>query len=208
MLGIIITLACSLLMISGCTEQHSSSPSESLQTILEKAVTIESVYYECDMSTTIAGSVEQTATMKTWLKPPYLKEQETISSGTITTTNTFIIRPEGVYLYNTTQNTSELYSGIFIPQRSIVETVKDIQENQTLTTLGTETIDGMIATVIQYTPSQTGNSTTAKIWIWNEKGVPLKALYITNNEETSVTMDYTYSNYSFADIPESTFNVE
>jgi outer membrane lipoprotein-sorting protein len=204
--GIITTLTCLLLMVSGCTEQSNSS-SESIQTILEKAVTIETVYYELDMSTTIAGSVEQTTTMKIWQKTPYLKEQQTSVSGNITTTDTFIIRPEGVYLYNATQNTSELYTGMYIPQLSIAETVKDLLENQTLTTLGTETIAGMKATVIQYIPSQR-NSTTAKIWIWDEKGVPLQAQYITNNEYASVTMDYTYSNYSFADIPDSTFNVE
>jgi negative regulator of sigma E activity len=205
-LGVITTITCFLLMISGCTEQNNPS-SESIQTILEKAVTIETVYYEIAMSTTITGSVEQTTTMKIWQKTPYLKEQQTSTSGNITTTDTFILRPEGVYLYNATQNTSEPYTGIFIPQLSIAETVKDLLENQTLTTLGTETIAGMTATVIQYTPSQR-NSTIGKIWIWDEKGVPLQAQYITNNEYTSVTMDYTYSNYSFADIPESTFNVE
>jgi outer membrane lipoprotein-sorting protein len=86
--------------------------------------------------------------------------------------------------------------------------VQDLLNNQTITILGTETINGNTTTVIQYTPSQAGNSTTMKMWIWNEKGVPLKARSITKNEETDVTMDYSYSNYSFEDIPDSTFSIE
>jgi len=47
-----------------------------------------------------------------------------------------------------------------------------------------------------------------KMWIWNEKGVPLKALSTQTSEETTIMMDYEYSNYSFSDIPDSTFSVE
>jgi len=208
--GIIAPLVCSLLMISGCTQQKGSdqTSSESLQTILEKAAIIESVYYELNTSTTISDSVEQITTMKIWQKTPYLKEEVNSTTGGITTTLTVIKSPEGIYRYDTTLNTYELDPLIVIPQLSTTDVVQDLLNNQTITILGTEIINGNTTTVIQYTPSQAGNSTTIKIWIWNEKGVPLKALYITKNEETDVTMDYTYSNYSFADIPNSTFSVE
>jgi hypothetical protein len=208
--GIIASLVCSLLMISGCTQQQESdqTSAESLQTILEKAAIIESVYYELDTSTTISGSVEQITTMKIWQKTPYLKEEVTSITAGITTALTVIKRPEGIYRYDVTLNTYELDPLIVIPHLSTADVVQDLLNNQTITTLGTETTAGKTATVIQYTPSQAGNSTTVKIWIWNEKGVPLKALYITKNEETTVTLDYTYSNYSFSDIPDSSFSVE
>jgi outer membrane lipoprotein-sorting protein len=208
--GIIAPLICSLLMISGCTQQQGldKTSTESLQTILTKAAIIESVYYELDTSTTISGLVEQITTMKIWQKTPYLKEEKNSTTSNITTTLTVIKRPEGIYRYDATLNTYELDPLIVIPQLSTADVVQDLLNNQTITTLGTETTAGKTATVIQYTPSQAGNSTTVKIWIWNEKGVPLKALYITKNEEITVTMDYTYSNYSFADIAESTFSVE
>jgi outer membrane lipoprotein-sorting protein len=48
---------------------------------------------------------------------------------------------------------------------------------------------------------------TTKIWIWNEKGLPLKADMDMTMEEMTMTMDLIFSNYSFADIPDSTFNV-
>jgi hypothetical protein len=208
--GIIVLLVCSLLMISGCTKQQGSdqTSTESLQTILEKAAIIESVYYELDTSTTISSSVEQTTTMKIWQKTPYLKEEVNSTTTGLTTTLTVIKRPEGIYRYDATLNTYQLDPLIVIPQLSTADVVEDLLNNQTITILGTETIDGKTATVIQYTPSQAGNSTTMKMWIWNEKGVTLKALYITKNEEITVTMDYTYSNYSFSDIPDNTFSVE
>jgi outer membrane lipoprotein-sorting protein len=209
--GIIAPLVCSLLMISGCTQQQGSdqTSTESLQTILAKAETIGSVYYELATSTAMSGAPVQTTTMKIWQKTPFLKEDRNITTGNITTTLTVIKRPEGIYRYDITQNKYELALGIEIPQLlSTGDTAKDLLNNQTITTLGTETIDGKTATVIQYTPSQAGNSTTIKMWIWNEKGVPLKALYTMTSGETTITMDYDYSNYSFSDIPDSTFSVE
>jgi outer membrane lipoprotein-sorting protein len=208
--GIIAPLICSLLMISGCTQQQGldKTSTESLQTILTKAAIIESVYYELDTSTTISGLVEQITTMKIWQKTPYLKEEKNSTTSNITTTLTVIKRPEGIYRYDATLNTYELDPLIVIPQLSTADVAQDLLNNQTITLLGIETIAGKTATVIQYTPSQAGNSTTIKIWIWNEKGVLLKALYTTVSEEANITMDYNYSNYSFSDIPDSTFSVE
>jgi outer membrane lipoprotein-sorting protein len=208
--GIIAPLICSLLMISGCTQQQGldKTSTESLQTILTKAAIIESVYYELDTSTMISGLVEQITTMKIWQKTPYLKEEKNSTTSNITTTLTVIKRPEGIYRYDATLNTYELDPLIVIPQLSTADVAQDLLNNQTITLLGTETIAGKTATVIQYTPSQAGNSTTIKMWIWNEKGVLLKALYTTVSEEANITMDYNYSNYSFSDIPDSTFSVE
>jgi outer membrane lipoprotein-sorting protein len=146
--------------------------------------------------------------MKIWQKTPYLKEEKNSTTSNITTTLTVIKRPEGIYRYDATLNTYELDPLIVIPQLSTADVAQDLLNNQTITLLGTETIAGKTATVIQYTPSQAGNSTTIKMWIWNEKGVLLKALYTTVSEEANITMDYNYSNYSFSDIPDSTFSVE
>jgi len=206
--GIIATLAYTFLMVSGCTQQNNSPSPESLQTILEKAAILESVYYELNTSTAISDSVEQIMTVKIWQKTPYLKEEVNSTTAGITTTFTVMKLPEGIYRYDATLNTYELDPLIVIPQLSTADVVEDLLNNQTITILGTETIDGKTATVIQYTPSQARNSTTIKMWIWNEKGVPLKARSITKNEETVITMDYTYSNYSFSDIPDSIFSVE
>lgn len=130
------------------------------------------------------------------------------TSGNISITQTIIQRPEGLYLYDPTLQTFQLNAQMNIPRLSTAEMVNDLLNNQTLTILGTENFSGKPTTIIQYHPNQGGNSTTMTLWIWNEKGVPLKEQYLSNNEETSVTRDSIYSNYSFADIPGSTFDVE
>lgn len=61
--GIIATITCFLLMSSGCTEQNKTPTQETLQTILEKAAVLESVYYEIDTAFIQNGTVRQTMTM-------------------------------------------------------------------------------------------------------------------------------------------------
>jgi len=178
-----------------------------LQQILENALIIESMYYKLETSTAISsGTIMQNSTMKIWEKTPYLKEEALITAGNITTNLTIIKRPEGIFVYNPIQNRYILSPGSAVPQVPTPEAVNDLINNQTITILGAETIDGNQTTVIQYTPSQMGNSSTMKMWIWNEKGIPLKAVLTTTKEET-ITMTFLYSNYSFVDIPDNTFSV-
>ncbi|PNX47622.1 MAG: hypothetical protein BV459_04100 [Thermoplasmata archaeon M11B2D] len=203
--GVIVTLFCSFLLFSGCTEQNDS---ESIQTILEKATAIPSVYYELGISTVITDWIEESTEMKIWEKAPYLKQEIRIITGDIIIPRSIIKRPEGIYHYNEEQQAYVLDPQFVISQPTIIETVTDLLQNQTLTTLGTESIDGLPTTVIQYTSRQNGNSTTTTLWIWNEKGVPLKAHSILENGEITETVDTKYINYSFSDIPESVFSVE
>jgi len=207
-IGIITTIACSLLLISGCTEQNNNPTPETLQTIFEKAMTLESVYYEIDTSYIIDGVIRQNTTTKIWQKMLYLKKVENNTSGNISSTRTIIQRPEGLYLYDPTLQAYQLNAQMNSLQPSIAEMVNDLLNNQTLTILGTENINGKPTTIIQYHPNQGGNSTTVTLWIWNEKGVTIKEQYIANSEGISVTINSTYSNYSFEEIPESIFSVE
>jgi outer membrane lipoprotein-sorting protein len=196
------------MLSSGCTEQNKPSIEDTLQTILEKAAILESVSYEIDTSFIIDGVERQNTTIKVWQKNPYLKEEENSTSGNISTTRNIVQRPEGLYLYDPTLQAYQLNTMVTMPQPSTQEMVHDLLNNQTLTIIGTENISGKPTTIIQYSPNQESNSTTIKLWIWDEKGVLLKEQYISNGEGTSVMINTIYSNYSFADIPESTFSVE
>jgi hypothetical protein len=138
----------------------------------------------------------------------YLKEEENSTSENITITQLIIKRPDGLYHYDNVSQTYQLDPQTIIFQPSTTEMVYNLLNNQTLTIVGTENISGKTTTVIQYAPNNIGNPTTVKIWIWNEKGIPLQEQYITNNQGISVTINSIYSNYSFEDIPESTFSVE
>jgi len=206
--GIITILTCLLLMSSGCTEQNKTPTEDTLKTILEKAAILESVSYEIETSFIIDGVERQNTTVKVWQKNPYLKEEENSTSGNISTTRNIVQRPEGLYLYDPTLQAYQLNTMVTMPQPSTQIMVNDLLNNQTLTIIGTENISGKPTTIIQYSPNQESNSTTIKLWIWSEKGVLLKEQYISNSEGTSVMINTIYSNYSFADIPESTFSVE
>lgn len=202
MVSILTFLLC---IISGCTEQNNPPTSESLQELLEKTLLIDSVAYTVELATPI---LETTTTIQVWQKTQYLKEQETTIAGNISTTQTIIKRPEGLYRYNEEQQSYDQDPQAILPQPTLQDMATDLLTNQTLTHLGTETIDGKTTTVIQYNPKETGNSTTMTLWICNENAVPLKAERITTYEETSITTQYTYTNYSFEEIPESVFYVE
>jgi outer membrane lipoprotein-sorting protein len=210
-LGFIALLVCSSVVISGCTQQNTPSdqkpPSpETLEQILAKAETIKSVYYEISSSMTTNGTLMQNTTMKIWQETPYLKEEISYSVGNITTNLTIINRPDGTYRYDILQKKYVPVALITLPQPFTGEVAKDLLHNQTITILGNETIDGKKTTVIQYISNQTRNS-TMKMWIWNEKGVPLKT-YTTMEKQGIITaLDYQYRNYTFSDIPESTFNI-
>ena len=207
--------------LSGCTQQDSSSDqsteqttlhaTETIQTILAKTETIESMYYEITSSINMPQYGIQTAMIKIWQKKPYLKAQTTSTVNGFTNTIMVIQRPEGTYNYDyekgkyvlTTDNTSFVTSLQYFDN----EMIKKYLNNQTSTNFETEIIDGKKAAIIQYTPPEGGNLMTIKIWIWNEKGVPLKATIYMTIEEITMMMDFIFSKYSFSEIPDSTFSV-
>jgi outer membrane lipoprotein-sorting protein len=212
--GIIILISLLLLMNSGCTEQKKPVTHETLQAILEKAAVLESVSYEINTTFLIDGIIPQITTMKIWQKPSFLKEEITTitistnsTQSNITTTLNIIQRPEGVYRYDNTTGTYQLDPEQIIPQPSTTDMVQNLQNNQTLIIIGTEDLNGTPTTVIQYHPNQGGNATTVTLWIWDDNGVPLKEQY-TSTIGGSVTITSFYTNYSFAEIPDSVFSVE
>jgi outer membrane lipoprotein-sorting protein len=212
--GLITILTCIILMNSGCTEKQNAPKEENLQTILEKAAVLASVSYEINTTFIIDGIIPQITTLKIWQKTSYLKEEMNTTSvntnstaGNMTTTLKVIRRPEGIYRYDNISQTYQLDPQQIIPQPSTAEMVQNLLNNQTLTVVGKENISGKSTTIIQYHPNHGGNSTTVTIWIWNEKGVPLKEQFTSTSEGSSVTITSFYNTYSFADIPDSTFDV-
>lgn len=192
---------------------NSTSPEpESLETILSKADSIGSMYYEIYATITMPQYGTQTMTMKVWQEKPYLKEEITSQTAGITTTLSVIVRPEGTYVYSLAEGkyvlTTEVPSYVTSLQYLDPKMIKDLLNNQSITDFETEIIDGKLTTVIEYDIPLLGDSLmSVKIWIWNEKGVPLKAYMDMTMQEITMTMDFVFRNYSFADIPDSTFNV-
>lgn len=220
--GIAIAAIVIIAAVSGSLQPQSSadkspftstSPEpESLETILSKADAIGSMYYEIYVTITMPQYGTQTATMKVWQEKPYLKEEITTLTAGVTNTLLVIVRPEGTYVYNPTEGkyvlTAEVPSYVTSLQYLDPKMIKDLLNNQSITDFETEIIDGKLTTVIEYDLPLIGDSVMSiKVWIWNQKGVPLKAYIDMTMQEMTMTMDFVFRNYSFADIPDSTFDV-
>ena len=65
--------------------------------------------------------------------------------------------------------------------------------------IGTETVDGKVCLVVQYT----AQNVTTKAWIWKDKGIPIRA-ESTSSQGTTVTE---YKNIQFVDIADSVFQL-
>jgi hypothetical protein len=71
--------------------------------------------------------------------------------------------------------------------------------NYITTIVGTETIDGKVCTVVQYTVQDQ----KVKTWLWQERGIPIRV------ESTTVqgTTIMEYQNFQFSDIADSLFEL-
>jgi hypothetical protein len=65
--------------------------------------------------------------------------------------------------------------------------------------VGTETIDGKVCTIVQFT-NQAG---TTKEWLWQDRGLPVK----TETTTAAGLITTQNTNFSFSDIPDSTFQL-
>jgi outer membrane lipoprotein-sorting protein len=203
MTSIILSL---LVLTCGCIQQ--SENKETIQTILQKANVIGDVYYELIGTTSTESgnfSYNTSYTMKIWQKMPYMKI-ETISNNTI---QVMIVRPDGNYIYD---NQSQKY--IKIPstenitrQKFLEEQANEILESQTLKNLGSGTLDGKSVTIVEYSYNTTGITLSPKLWIWNEKGIPLRLEMTSTVMTVNLTLIMQYKNFIFKEIPDSTFNV-
>jgi outer membrane lipoprotein-sorting protein len=215
-LGIIIMLICSSLMISGCIQENSpidqnnKPSSETLDQLLGKAQIIESVYYEINISEYLSGELIFYSDVTIWQETPYVKENVSQSHGGIILPEiSYIKSPNGTYQYDAEENRyrNDYDPKVTLPYRTISEIADDLLNNQMLTSLGTETVDGKTTTVLQYSSDESGNTTTMKMWIWNDYGVPVKATETRMRNEMTLTWEYSYHSYTFTDIPDSTFDI-
>jgi outer membrane lipoprotein-sorting protein len=71
--------------------------------------------------------------------------------------------------------------------------------NYNPTILGTETIDGKVCLVVEYTVVEAAT----KAWIWEEHGFPIRVEVTTTEGTTTVE----YKNIEFVDIPDSMFEL-
>lgn len=187
---------------------------ESIYDILAKAEAIGPVQYEAISSIITATGLSQeviaTMTAKVWQKIPYMRVEETTKDGTTKTTK-MIIHPDAAYLYDAkidkyVRMTKEAMATQFI-QKSFEELSKELRENMTLKQLGSETLDGKLTIIIKYFVEIEGTPITQKLWIWKEKGIPLKSESEWKIGGITYVSKIEYKNFLFGDIPNSVFEV-
>ena len=106
------------------------------------------------------------------------------------------IDAQTMYMYFPEQNMA-MKMTFEMPESAIDEAQSIPDYNPVI--IGTETMDGKVCLVIEYTIE----GSTAKMWIWKEKGFPIRVEMTTT--EGTVIMEY--KNIDFSDIPDSEFEL-
>ena len=192
------TLLCVLLM-SGC---FSNPPAKTtISDILAKAKDIGPVKYD-SITTSLENGTFTNLTKHIWEEPPYIKLNVTVGQGY----SVFIKTPDGVYVNIPGTNKFSRINFTF-PQPSLIEQSNELLTNISFTIVGNETIDGHAATILQYEVSQTGSSITTKVWIWNDKGIPLETQITRVLGTRTVFTKIVNTNFVFGIMPLSEFTV-
>jgi hypothetical protein len=165
------------------------SSGKTLGDILGKTAGIASMKY--DMLITTSGSGTMTSTV--WFKKNKMRTE--MSQGGQTTIMLMDMDARIMYTYMPDQNMAIQMTWNPTTKSATDEAQSITSYNPTI--IGTETIDGMLCTVVQYTVE----SQTAKMWLWQEHGLPVRVESTT--PQGTVVMEY--KNIQFTDIPDSTF---
>jgi hypothetical protein len=142
-----------------------------------------------DMITTIPG--QMTMTVKYWMKSKKVR-MEMPDTGIITLMD---LEAHTMYMYTEATNTA--IKMVFNASKA-PENPNNILEYSP-SVVGTETVDGKVCTVIEYTYGQA----STKTWIWNDKGFPVKMEATSNGVKTTVE----WKNFDFSDISDKIFEL-
>jgi outer membrane lipoprotein-sorting protein len=146
-----------------------------------------------DVTITSPGTPEVTQTI--WVKKAKMRTEMTVQGQT--TVLIMDTDAKTMYTYMPMQNTAIKMTWNPTTKSATDEATSVSSYNPTI--VGTETIDGKVCTVVQYTV----NGQTTKMWLWQEKGLPIRVE--ANTAQGTVVM--VYKNISFVDIPDSQFTL-
>lgn len=102
-----------------------------------------------------------------------------------------------VYMYMPDENMAMQMPLTQAPE-SAVEEAQSVADYD-YTVIGTETMDGKVCLVVEYTVEQA----TAKMWIWKEHGFPIRIETTTVEDKTVIE----FKNIEFTDIDDSMFEL-
>lgn len=174
------------------TEPEPSQPSgDTLDDVLGRTSSIGSVKFDMVMT----GAGMPSMTVKVWLKDEKMKTESTMEGQTAI--NIVDHEAQTMYMYIPEQNMAFKVT-YEQAQGSPVEETLAISHYQPRN-LGTETIDGKVCMVVEYTVQDVNT----KMWIWEEHGFPIKVVTVTDQGTTTIE----YKNIQFTSIPDSEFQL-
>lgn len=176
-------------------EEEEPPPSgETLSEILGQGTGITSMKY--DMVVTAPGT-PTTVTVQVWVERNKMRMEMTEEGQTVISLIDYDTHTG--YAYMPEQNIA--YEVAFNPTiQSAMEEAQSITDYD-YDIIGTETIDGKVCLVVEYT--EPTMQVTVKVWIWKEYGFPIRE-EMTTAEGTTITE---FKNIDFADIPDSMFEL-
>jgi outer membrane lipoprotein-sorting protein len=173
------------------TLSTATTSGDTLGEILGRTDGIVSMKY--DWVITAPGGSE--TTMVVWVKKTKIREEVTQKG------QTYIILADmdtkTLYNYIPAQNMAIKMTWDPTPKSATDEATSILDYNPTV--LGTETIDGKVCIVVQYTVREQAT----KMWLWQDQGLPLRVEATTTQGITIME----YKNIQFIDIPDSMFTL-
>jgi outer membrane lipoprotein-sorting protein len=167
------------------------APGETLGEILGQAQGIASVKY--DMVMTAPGA--PVVTQKIEVKGNKMRTEMTQEGQTQIILVDYDART--MYMYMPEENMA-MKVAFNPPAKSAVEEAQSVT-GYNPTVVGTETIDGKVCLVVEYT----AEGAATKMWIWEEHAFPIRVEVTTAEGKTTVE----YKNIEFVDIPDSEFEL-
>jgi outer membrane lipoprotein-sorting protein len=157
---------------------------------LAQAAAVVSVKY--DMVLTAPG--EPLTTQKVWLKKGKMRMELTAEGQNMV----YLIDSDAkmMYMYIPVQNMAMKMDFSLAPEAA---TESLALEGYNPVAIGTETLDGKVCLVVEYTVQ----GVKTKSWIWKEKGFPIRMETATPQG----TMVMEFKNIEFVDIPDSMFEL-
>ena len=189
---------------------------EFIETIISKVESIDSIQYT-SISTTLINEISDTPSNYTIVTKIYDKKPNIRIKSSAEHDNDLIpmsdaiVHPDAVYIYDAYRNeympvTSQ--EGIMkFSQVSLQGFINQIKNNDTVKRSGTDVIDGKKATIIEFFFTDKRIKYSYKIWVWDEKGIPLRSEITSVFEEKMMVMRCEFANISFKEIPDSLFQV-
>lgn len=199
-LTLALVLSCASFIACGGGEEGGTTPppsggDETLEEIIARAAALPSVKFDQVFTST----VNPTMTWKVWVEGKKARIEMSVEGQDM------------VMLIDSETETSYMY----IPAENMAmkmdmsgfegiatEAVNDIMDYNP-TVIGTETWDGKVCMVIEYTIVVEGVESKTKQWIWKEHGFPIRMEMIVGD----IPAEMECRNFEFGDIPDSMFEL-